>query len=64
MSMEKEIAKETVKESGAPKTTSWRAQAVQLAAIIAIVFVAKGALAENTNLPEVMSTWPPPKFTA
>jgi signal peptidase I len=49
--MEKEIAKETVKETGAPKTTSWRAQAVQLAAIVAIVFVAKGALAEPFYVP-------------
>src|SRR6202048_2923414 len=45
--MEKEIAKET----GAPKTTSWRAQAVQLAAIVAIVFLAKGALAEPFYVP-------------
>jgi len=49
--MEKEIAKETVKESGTPKTTGWRAQAVQLAAIIAAVFIAKGALAEPFYVP-------------
>jgi len=31
---------------GAPVTGGWRAQFVQLAAILLIVFVAKGALAE------------------
>ncbi|MBK0464940.1 signal peptidase I, partial [Klebsiella pneumoniae] len=30
----------------AAKTTSWRGQAVQLAAIVAVVFLAKGAIAE------------------
>ena len=39
------------KESAAPKTTSWRGQAVQLAAIVAIVFVAKGAIAEPFYIP-------------
>jgi signal peptidase I len=39
------------KEIETPKATSWRAQAVQLAAIVAIVFVAKGALAEPFYVP-------------
>ena len=34
-----------------PKPISWRAQAVQLAAIVAVVFVAKGALAEPFYVP-------------
>ena len=35
----------------APKPTSWRGQAVQFAAIVAIVFVAKGAIAEPFYIP-------------
>ena len=35
----------------APKPTSWRGQAVQLAAIVAIVFVGKGAIAEPFYIP-------------
>ena len=38
-------------QEAAPKPTSWRGQAVQLAAIVAIVFVAKGALAEPFYVP-------------
>ena len=38
-------------KNAAPKPTSWRGQAVQLAAILAIVFVAKGALAEPFYIP-------------
>ena len=33
------------------KTCSWRAQAAQLAAIVMVVFVAKGALAEPFYVP-------------
>jgi signal peptidase I len=39
------------REEVAPKATSWRGQAVQLAAIVAIVFVAKGAIAEPFYIP-------------
>jgi len=39
------------KEVSPGKPVSWRAQAVQLAAIVAIVFVAKGALAEPFYVP-------------
>jgi signal peptidase I len=39
------------KEKLAPKPTSWRGQAVQLAAIVAVVFIAKGALAEPFYVP-------------
>jgi signal peptidase I len=39
------------KQSAAPKALSWRGQAAQLAAIVAIVFVAKGALAEPFYVP-------------
>lgn len=39
------------KKDGAPKATGWRGQAVQLAAIVTIVFVAKGALAEPFYIP-------------
>jgi signal peptidase I len=35
----------------APKATSWRGQFVQLAAIVMVVFVAKGALAEPFYIP-------------
>jgi signal peptidase I len=45
------IEKEAAKESGAPKTTSWRAQAMQLVAIVAVVFLAKGAIAEPFYVP-------------
>jgi signal peptidase I len=38
-------------ESVAPKTSSWRGQAVQLAAIVLVVFIAKGALAEPFYVP-------------
>ena len=41
----------TESETTVAKSTSWRAQAVQLAAIVAIVFVAKGALAEPFYVP-------------
>ena len=41
----------TDKEEVAPKATSWRGQAVQLAAVVAIVFVAKGAIAEPFYIP-------------
>ena len=44
MSIEKETAQP-------PKPTSWRGQAVQLAAIVAVVFVAKGAIAEPFYMP-------------
>ena len=46
MSERKEIT-----EDSHPKPTSWRGQAVQLAAIVAVVFVAKGALAEPFYIP-------------
>jgi signal peptidase I len=39
------------KQGVAPKATSWRGQAVQLAAVVAIVFVAKGAIAEPFYIP-------------
>ena len=45
------IDNQSAEKSGAAKPTSWRAQAVQLAAIVAIVFVAKGALAEPFYVP-------------
>jgi signal peptidase I len=38
-------------ETAAPKTSSWRAQAVQLAGIVLAVFLAKGALAEPFYVP-------------
>ena len=38
-------------ESPIAKPTSWRGQAVQLAAIVGIVFVAKGAIAEPFYVP-------------
>jgi signal peptidase I len=38
-------------ESVAPKTSNWRGQLVQLAAIVLAVFVAKGALAEPFYVP-------------
>jgi len=38
-------------ESVAPKSSSWRAQFVQLAAIVLVVFLAKGALAEPFYVP-------------
>jgi signal peptidase I len=41
----------TNNEVSAAKPTSWRAQAAQLAAIVAIVFVAKGAIAEPFYVP-------------
>src|SRR5207237_2049410 len=39
------------KEVSPAKPASWRAQAVQLAAIVAAVFIAKGALAEPFYVP-------------
>jgi signal peptidase I len=39
------------KEGSIAKPVSWRAQAVQLAAIVAVVFVAKGAIAEPFYVP-------------
>jgi signal peptidase I len=47
MATENEIAK----PSAAPKTTSWRGQAAQIVAIVAVVFIAKGALAEPFYIP-------------
>lgn len=41
----------TNKEGASGKPVSWRAQAMQLAAIVAVVFVAKGALAEPFYVP-------------
>jgi len=41
----------TEQETAAAKPTSWRAQAAQLAAIVAVVFIAKGALAEPFYVP-------------
>jgi signal peptidase I len=38
-------------ESVAPKASSWRAQVVQLAAVVLAVFIAKGALAEPFYVP-------------
>jgi signal peptidase I len=38
-------------ETAAPKAQGWRAQFVQLAAIVLIVFVAKGAIAEQFYVP-------------
>jgi signal peptidase I len=38
-------------ESVPPKTQGWRAQAVQLAAVVLIVFIAKGAFAEPFYVP-------------
>ena len=39
------------KKTAPPKPSSWRGQAVQLAAIVAVVFVAKGAIAEPFYIP-------------
>ena len=39
------------KKMSAAKSTSWRAMAVQLAAIVGVVFVAKGAIAEQFYVP-------------
>ena len=41
----------TEKDSTAPKALTWRGQAVQLAAIVAVVFLAKGAIAEPFYIP-------------
>src|SRR5205807_7538568 len=41
----------TGSEISAAKPTSWRAQAAQLVAIVAVVFVAKGAIAEPFYVP-------------
>ena len=38
-------------ETPPPKALTWRGQAVQLAAIVAVVFLAKGALAEPFYVP-------------
>jgi signal peptidase I len=38
-------------ETTVAKPTSWRAQAMQLAAIVMVVFIAKGALAEPFYVP-------------
>ena len=45
------MEKETIKQSDVPKATSWRAQAMQLVAIVAVVFLAKGAIAEPFYVP-------------
>ena len=37
--------------SSKPKTSTWRGQIVQLAGIVAAVFIAKGALAEPFYVP-------------
>ena len=39
------------KDSTAPKALTWRGQAAQLAAIVAVVFLAKGAIAEPFYVP-------------
>jgi signal peptidase I len=39
------------KDTTAPKALTWRGQAVQLAAIVAVVFLAKGAIAEPFYVP-------------
>ncbi len=49
MSDEKLVSDE--KDASPGKAANWRAQAVQLAAIVAVVFVAKGALAEPFYVP-------------
>src|SRR4029453_15519490 len=49
----------TKKEGASGKPVSWRAQAVQLAAIVAVVFIAKGAIAEPFYVP---SGWMEPTF--
>ena len=41
----------TESETPAAKSTSWRGQAAQLAAIVAVVFIAKGAIAEPFYVP-------------
>jgi signal peptidase I len=41
----------TKKEMSSAKSTSWRAMAAQLAAIVMVVFVAKGAIAEQFYVP-------------
>jgi signal peptidase I len=41
----------TEQETAVAKPISWRAQAAQLAAIVAVVFIAKGALAEPFYVP-------------
>jgi signal peptidase I len=41
----------SIEKSAAPKPVSWRGQIVQLAAIVAVVFVAKGAVAEPFYIP-------------
>ena len=43
--------KDIAKAPAAAKPTSWRGQAVQIVAIVAVVFVAKGALAEPFYVP-------------
>jgi signal peptidase I len=49
--MSEKVASDQKKEGASGKPVSWRAQAVQLAAIVAVVFVAKGALAEPFYVP-------------
>src|SRR5215217_5163618 len=49
--MSEEKVADDQKEGAIAKPVSWRAQAVQLAAIVAVVFVAKGALAEPFYVP-------------
>ena len=43
--------KDKQKDGASGKPVSWRAQAVQLAAIVAVVFIAKGAIAEPFYVP-------------
>ena len=49
--MSEEKVADDQKEGASGKPVSWRAQAVQLAAIVAVVFVAKGAIAEPFYVP-------------
>ena len=49
--MSEKVTSDQKKEGASGKPVSWRAQAVQLAAIVAVVFVAKGALAEPFYVP-------------
>ena len=41
----------TEKDSSAPKPLTWRGQLAQLTAIVAVVFLAKGAIAEPFYIP-------------
>lgn len=51
VSIDKNELVSTEQETAVAKPISWRAQAVQLAAIVAVVFIAKGALAEPFYVP-------------